>query len=127
VFDENWNVLVVDDFVTMRKIIRNLLKEIGLRKVEEAEDGVSAFKTLQGSTIDLVITDWNMPNGTGLELLRNIRQDDFLKTMPVLLVTAEAKKEQILEAASLGVNGYIIKPFTAETLKEKIEKIMDAQ
>lgn len=126
-FDENWNVLVVDDFVTMRKIIRNLLKEIGLRKVEEAEDGVSAFKTLQGSTIDLVITDWNMPNGTGLELLRNIRQDDFLKTMPVLLVTAEAKKEQILEAASLGVNGYIIKPFTAETLKEKIEKIMDAQ
>jgi len=122
--NEDLRILVVDDFATMRRIIRNLLRDSDLKNVTEAEDGEAALKILQESTIDLVITDWSMPNMTGIDLLRSIRADEYLKTIPVLLVTAEAKREQILEAVTLGVNGYIIKPFTAETLKEKLEKIL---
>jgi len=116
--------LVVDDFSTMRRIVRNLLKELGFIKVEEAEDGVMALQKLRGSNFDFVVTDWNMPNLTGIELLKSIRADAQLKSLPVLMITAEAKKENIVEAAQAGASGYIVKPFTAATLDEKLSKIM---
>lgn len=116
--------LVVDDFSTMRRIVRNLLKELGFVKVEEAEDGVTALQKLRGGNFDFVVTDWNMPNMTGIELLKNIRADAQLKSLPVLMITAEAKKENIVEAAQAGASGYIVKPFTAATLDEKLSKIM---
>lgn len=116
--------LVVDDFSTMRRIVRNLLKELGFVKVEEAEDGVMALQKLRGGNFDFVVTDWNMPNMTGIELLKNIRADAQLKGLPVLMITAEAKKENIVEAAQNGASGYIVKPFTAATLDEKLSKIM---
>jgi two-component system chemotaxis response regulator CheY len=116
--------LVVDDFSTMRRIVRNLLKELGFVKVEEAEDGVMALQKLKGGGFDFVVTDWNMPNMTGIELLKAIRADAQLKTLPVLMITAEAKKENIVEAAQAGASGYIVKPFTAATLDEKLSKIM---
>ena len=116
--------LVVDDFSTMRRIVRNLLKELGFIKVEEAEDGVMALQKLRGSNFDFVVTDWNMPNMTGIELLKSIRADAQLKSLPVLMITAEAKKENIVEAAQSGASGYIVKPFTAATLDEKLSKIM---
>jgi two-component system, chemotaxis family, chemotaxis protein CheY len=116
--------LVVDDFSTMRRIVRNLLKELGYVKVEEAEDGVMALQKLQGGGFDFVVTDWNMPNMTGIELLKKIRADAGLKSLPVLMITAEAKKENIIEAAQAGASGYIVKPFTAATLDEKLGKIM---
>jgi len=117
--------LVVDDFPTMRRIIRNLLKELGYHEVEEAEDGQNALNTLRGSKFDFVISDWNMPVMTGIDLLKNIRADAALKALPVLMVTAEAKKENILEAAQNGASGYIVKPFTAATLNEKLTKILE--
>ncbi|GIX37353.1 MAG: response regulator [Silanimonas sp.] len=118
-------ILVVDDFSTMRRIVKNLLADLGLTNVAEAEDGGVAFTMLKQGGFDFVVTDWNMPGVTGIELLKMIRADEKLKTLPVLMVTAEAKREQIIEAAQAGVNGYIIKPFTAATLKEKIDKIFE--
>ena len=118
-------ILVVDDFPTMRRIIRNLLKDLGFENVDEAEDGVMAFDKLQASSFDLVVSDWNMPNMDGLELLKKIRADDTLSSMPVLMVTAEAKKENIIAAAQAGASGYVVKPFTAATLEEKLNKIFE--
>ncbi len=123
---ENTQVLVVDDFSTMRRIVRNLLKELGFANVQEAEDGVDALNKLRGEQFDFVVSDWNMPNMTGIELLRTIRADESLKHLPVLMVTAEAKKENIIEAAKAGASGYVVKPFTAATLDEKLKKIFAA-
>ncbi len=121
--DKNMKFLVVDDFSTMRRIVRNLLKELGFPNVDEAEDGVVALQKLRGSDFDFVISDWNMPNMDGLALLRNIRSDEALKKIPLLMVTAEAKKENIVAAAQAGASGYVVKPFTAATLDEKLNKI----
>lgn len=119
------NILVVDDFPTMRRIIRNLLGELGFSNIEEADDGATALPMLKTGKFDYLITDWNMPKMPGIELLKAVRADSSnISKMPILLVTAEAKREQIVEAAQAGVNGYIIKPFTAGTLKEKLEKTM---
>jgi two-component system, chemotaxis family, chemotaxis protein CheY len=118
-------ILVVDDFSTMRRIIKNLLKDLGFTNVQEADDGNTALPMLQQGDFDFVITDWNMPGMQGIDLLRAIRSDDSLKHLPVLMVTAEAKKEQIVAAAQAGVNGYVVKPFTAATLKEKLDKIFE--
>jgi two-component system chemotaxis response regulator CheY len=115
--------LVVDDFSTMRRIVRNLLKELGFTNVDEAEDGDAALAKLRGGGFDFVISDWNMPNMTGLDLLKQVRSDPALKHLPVLMVTAEAKKENIIEAAQAGASGYVVKPFTAATLDEKLKKI----
>ena len=116
-------ILVVDDFSTMRRIIKNLLKDLGFSNIQEADDGSTALPMLQQGDFDFVVTDWNMPGMQGIDLLRAIRADDKLKRLPVLMVTAEAKKEQIVAAAQAGVNGYVVKPFTAATLKEKLDKI----
>ena len=121
--DQNMRFLVVDDFSTMRRIVRNLLKELGFSNVDEAEDGQVALHKLKNSQFDFVVTDWNMPNMTGLELLKAIRADAQLKHLPVMMVTAEAKKENIIEAATAGASGYIVKPFTAATLDEKLKKV----
>jgi two-component system chemotaxis response regulator CheY len=118
-------ILVVDDFSTMRRIIKNLLKDLGFTNIQEADDGNTALPMLQQGDFDFVVTDWNMPGMQGIDLLRAIRADEKLKRTPVLMVTAEAKKEQIIAAAQAGVNGYVIKPFTAATLKEKLTKIFD--
>jgi len=123
VADSNMKFLVVDDFSTMRRIVRNLLKELGFSNVHEAEDGVDALKKLRAESFDFVVSDWNMPNMTGIDLLREIRKDDALKHLPVLMVTAEAKKENIIEAAQAGASGYVVKPFTSVTLDEKLKKI----
>lgn len=122
--DKNIRFLVVDDFSTMRRIIRNLLKDLGFNNVEEAEDGAMALKKLRDSNFDFVVSDWNMPNMDGLTMLQNVRADEALKDIPVLMVTAEAKKENIIAAAQAGANGYIVKPFTAATLDEKLNKII---
>ena len=119
--------LVVDDFSTMRRIIKNLLHDLGYTNVTEADDGATALPVLQAGGIDFLITDWNMPGMPGLDLLKAVRADEKLKGMPVLMLTAEAKREQIVEAAQAGVNGYVIKPFTAITLKEKIDKILESR
>ena len=121
--DPNMKFLVVDDFSTMRRIVRNLLKELGFSNVYEAEDGVDALKKLRADTFDFVVSDWNMPNMTGIELLIEIRKDEALKHLPVLMVTAEAKKENIIAAAQAGASGYVVKPFTSVTLDEKLKKI----
>jgi len=121
--DPNTKFLVVDDFSTMRRIVRNLLKELGFHNVDEAEDGVDALGKLRGGGYQFVVSDWNMPNMTGLDLLKNIRADAALKALPVLMVTAEAKKENIVAAAQAGASGYVVKPFTAATLDEKLNKI----
>jgi two-component system chemotaxis response regulator CheY len=123
---ENTKFLVVDDFSTMRRIVRNLLKELGFVNVQEAEDGVDALNKLRGEPFDFVVSDWNMPNMTGIDLLRAIRADATLKHLPVLMVTAEAKKENIIQAAQAGASGYVVKPFTAATLDEKLKKIFAA-
>ena len=119
--------LVVDDFSTMRRIIKNLLNDIGYQDVSEADDGATALPMLQAGNFDFLITDWNMPGMPGIELLKAVRADAKLAKIPVLMLTAEAKREQIVEAAQAGVSGYVIKPFTAVTLKEKIDKILDAR
>jgi len=121
----NLKFLVVDDFSTMRRIIRNLLKELGYSNVDEAEDGQSALGKLKRETFDFVITDWNMPGLDGLQLLQAVRGDDSLSSLPVLMVTAEAKKENIIAAAQAGASGYIVKPFTSATLDEKLSKIFE--
>ena len=119
--------LVVDDFSTMRRIIKNFLTDLGYTNVSEADDGKTALPVLKSGVVDFLITDWNMPGMPGLELLKEVRNDPATKKLPVLLVTAEAKREQIVEAAQAGVNGYVVKPFTAQTLKEKIDKILASQ
>ena len=121
----NFKFLVVDDFSTMRRIVRNLLKELGFHNVEEAEDGAIALSRLKSGGIDFVVTDWNMPNMDGLTLLQSIRADPALKHLPVLMITAEAKKENIIAAAQAGASGYIVKPFTSATLAEKMNKIFE--
>ncbi len=121
---KNLRFLVVDDFSTMRRIVKNLLNDLGYANVAEADDGNSALPMLQAGGIDFLVTDWNMPGMPGLDLLKAVRADPKLAKMPVLMLTAEAKREQIIEAAQAGVNGYVIKPFTAITLKEKIDKIL---
>ncbi|MGH8214877.1 MAG: chemotaxis response regulator CheY [Rhodanobacteraceae bacterium] len=125
--DKNLKILVVDDFSTMRRIIRNLLGELGFgaANIREAEDGTAALAALRAGGIDLVVTDWNMPGMTGIDLLRAIRADAELKSLPVLMVTAENTREQIIAAAQAGVNGYIVKPFTAATLSDKIERVFE--
>ncbi|WP_142808782.1 chemotaxis response regulator CheY [Tepidiphilus olei] len=123
--DDKTRFLVVDDFSTMRRILRNLLKELGYTNVDEAEDGVAALHKLESQPYDFVITDWNMPNMDGLTLLRKIRSNEKLKHLPVLMVTAEAKKENIIAAAQAGASGYIVKPFTAAVLAEKIDRIFE--
>lgn len=117
--------LVVDDFSTMRRIVRNLLKELGFANVDEAEDGQIALQKLQGGGFEFVVTDWNMPNMDGLTLLKHVRSSPTLKHLPVLMITAEAKKENIIAAAQAGASGYIVKPFTAATLNEKMNKIFE--
>jgi len=123
--DRNMKILVVDDFSTMRRIVKNLLQELGFSNIQEADDGATALPMLKAATFDFVVTDWNMPGMTGIDLLKAIRADASLKAIPVLMVTAENSREQIIEAAQSGVNGYIVKPFTAITLKEKIDRIFD--
>ncbi|CAM2981197.1 chemotaxis response regulator CheY [Shewanella loihica] len=118
-------ILVVDDFSTMRRIIKNLLRDLGFNNTQEADDGSTALPMLQKGDFDFVVTDWNMPGMQGIDLLKAIRADDNLKHIPVLMVTAEAKREQIIAAAQAGVNGYVVKPFTAATLKEKLDKIFE--
>jgi two-component system, chemotaxis family, chemotaxis protein CheY len=124
---QNLNFLVVDDFSTMRRIIKNLLQDLGYVNVTEADDGNTALPLLKEGNFDFLITDWNMPGMPGLELLKHVRADSRLGKLPVLMLTAEAKREQIVEAAQAGVSGYVIKPFTAATLKEKIDKILAAR
>jgi two-component system chemotaxis response regulator CheY len=121
--NKDMKILIVDDFSTMRRITKNLLRELGFNNTHEADDGLTALPMLQAGDFDFLITDWNMPGMEGLELLKIVRKDPNLKTTPVLMVTAESKRELIMEAAKSGVNGYIVKPFTAATLKEKIDKI----
>ena len=121
--DGNMKILIVDDFSTMRRIVKNLLNDLGYSNTTEADDGKTAWPLLQAGEFDFVVTDWNMPGMTGIDLLKSIRGDARLAKLPVLMVTAEAQRDQIIEAAKAGVNGYIIKPFTAVTLKEKIDKI----
>ena len=123
--DKNMKILIVDDFSTMRRIIKNLLRDLGYNNTHEADDGNTALPMLKNGDYQFVVTDWNMPGMTGIDLLKAIRADDKLKHLPVLMVTAEAKREQIIEAAQNGVNGYIIKPFTAQTLEEKLGKIFE--
>ncbi len=119
--------LVVDDYSTMRRIVKNLLHDLGYANVAEADDGKTALPLLQNGSFDFLITDWNMPGMPGLDLLKAVRSNEKLKKLPVLMLTAEAKREQIVEAAQAGVSGYVIKPFTAVTLKEKIDKILGSQ
>ncbi len=121
--DAGMRILVVDDFPTMRRIVRNTLKQIGYSNFGEAGDGAEAMEQLSCGGYDFVVTDWNMPNMTGLELIKAIRADAGLKDMPILLVTAEAEKENVIQAAQAGVNNYIVKPFTVATMQEKIESI----
>ncbi len=123
---QNLSFLVVDDFSTMRRIVKNLLNDLGYANVTEADDGNTAWPLLKNGKFDFLITDWNMPGMPGLDLVKHVRADARLAKMPVLMLTAEAKREQIVEAAQAGVSGYVIKPFTAATLKEKIEKILAA-
>jgi len=124
-FDKKMRILVVDDFATMRKVIRNLLRQIGYQEVIEAEDGVSALRELSSQRVDFIISDWNMPNMSGIDFLRAVRANSELSSIPFLMVTAESLKENVVEAVKAGVSNYIVKPFTAEVLNEKIEKIME--
>lgn len=121
--DPNMKILVVDDMVTMRRIVKNILKQLGFANVEEAENGQEALQKLQADSYGFVVSDWNMPVMTGIDMLRAIRADEKLKTTPVLMVTAEAQQSNLVEAVQAGVSNYIVKPFTAETLQEKITKI----
>ena len=121
--DLNMKVMIVDDFATMRRILRNILKQIGFKNIIEADDGKHALKELKKEKVDLIMCDWNMPEMPGIELLKNIRSDDELKEIPFVMVTAEAQKDNILEAVKSGVSNYVVKPFTAETITEKLSKI----
>ncbi len=123
--DKGMKILVVDDFSTMRRIIRNLLRDLGMNNSEEADDGATALPMLKTGKFDFLVTDWNMPIMEGIDLVRAIRADPDLRELPILMVTAEARREQIVAAAEAGVNGYIVKPFTAQTLEQKIAKIFE--
>lgn len=123
--DKNMKILIVDDFSTMRRIIKNLLRDLGFENTAEADDGNTALPMLRTGDFDFLVTDWNMPGMSGIDLLKAVRAEERLASMPVLMVTAEQKREQIVAAANAGVNGYIVKPFTAMTLKEKLEKIFE--
>ncbi len=123
--DKNMKILVVDDFSTMRRIVKNLLRGLGFNNTVEADDGKTALPILEAGGIDFLVTDWNMPGMTGIDLLKTVRANPDLVDLPVLMVTAEAKRDQIILAAQSGVNGYVIKPFTSDTLQEKIEKIFE--
>ncbi|HET6514303.1 MAG TPA: chemotaxis response regulator CheY [Thermodesulfovibrionales bacterium] len=123
--DLKMKILVIDDFSTMRRIVKNILKQLGYENIEEAEDGLQAYTKLKNDAFGFVVSDWNMPNMDGLELLKKVRSDPELKALPVLMVTAEAEKEKVVEAIKAGVNNYIVKPFTAEVLKEKMDKIFE--
>jgi len=122
-YDPNMQVLVVDDFSTMRRIVKNILRQLGFVNIIEADDGTTAWEVLQKQKVDFIVSDWNMPLMTGIELLRKVRADPKLGEMPFLMVTAEAQQENILEAAQARVSNYIVKPFTADTLKKKIDRI----
>ena len=121
--DPNMKILVVDDMLTMRRIVKNIMKQLGFANVEEAENGQEALTKLRAESFGFIISDWNMPVMTGIELLRAVRADEKLKAIPVLMVTAEAQKENLIEAIQAGVSNYIVKPFTAEVLQEKMSKI----
>lgn len=121
--DLSMKVMVVDDFATMRRIVRNILKQIGFSDITEADDGKSAYNQLKREKVDLLLCDWNMPEMSGLELLNKVRADDDLKDIPFVMVTAEAQKQNIIEAVKAGVNSYIVKPFTADTVIEKLKKV----
>jgi two-component system chemotaxis response regulator CheY len=123
--NKDMKILIVDDFSTMRRIIKNLLRDLGFNNTEEADDGTTALPKLKTGSFDFLITDWNMPGMQGIDLLKAVREDAALADLPVLMVTAESKRDQIVAAAEAGVNGYIVKPFTAQTLKEKIDKIFE--
>jgi two-component system, chemotaxis family, chemotaxis protein CheY len=123
--NKDMKILIVDDFSTMRRIIKNLLRDLGFQNTLEADDGQTALPMLQTGNFDFLVTDWNMPGMQGIDLLKAVRANAKLSSLPVLMVTAESKREQIVEAAQAGVNGYIVKPFTAQTLQEKIEKIFE--
>jgi len=123
--DTKMRILVVDDFSTMRRIVKNILKQLGYTEIEEAEDGVQALAKLREKSCSFIISDWNMPNMSGLDLLKNVRNDEALKHLPFLMVTAESEKDNILAAVGAGVSNYIVKPFTAEVLKEKMEKVLE--
>ncbi|MBI1363355.1 MAG: response regulator [Proteobacteria bacterium] len=122
--DKNMRVLVVDDFQTMRRIIINLLRQLGFNNVTEAQDGRAALERVRAEKIDLIISDWNMPNMTGIDFLKEVRKDAALKGIPFIMVTAEGKKENVIAAVQAGVNNYIVKPFNAATLKEKMTKVI---
>lgn len=124
--NKSLKILVVDDFATMRKVIRNLLKQSGFENVIEADDGTAALKILKSQKVDFIISDWNMPNMSGIELLKAVRADDEIGKLPFLMVTAEALKDNVVTAVKAGVSNYIVKPFTAEVLNEKIEKILES-
>jgi len=123
--DLGLNVLVVDDFATMRRILKKILKEIGFTNISEAEDGAAALRAMKNGDVGLVISDWNMPNMSGLDLLKEVRADEGMKDLPFVMVTAEAQKSRVIEAVQAGVSNYIMKPFTAETVKEKLKKTLD--
>lgn len=123
--DKSMRILIVDDFSTMRRIIKNLLRELGFNNTDEADDGTTALPMLKSGKYDFLVTDWNMPGMQGIDLLKAVRADEKLKGLPVLMVTAESRRDQIVAAAEAGVNGYIVKPFTAETLAQKIDKIFE--
>lgn len=123
--DLKMKILVVDDFSTMRRIVKNLLRQLGYENIDEAEDGAQAYSKLQNGGYGFVVSDWNMPNMDGLELLKKVRNDPELKDLPILMVTAEAEKEKVITAIQAGVNNYVVKPFTGEVLKEKMDKIFE--
>ena len=123
--NKDMKILIVDDFSTMRRIIKNLLRDLGFTNTYEADDGTTGLPMLKNGDFDFLITDWNMPGMTGIELLKAIRSEEKIRNLPILMVTAESKRDQIVLAAEAGVNGYVVKPFTAQTLQEKIEKIFD--
>ncbi len=123
--DKNMKILVVDDFSTMRRIVKNLLNELGFTNIAEADDGKTALPILEKGGVDFLVTDWNMPGMPGIDLLKAVRANPALSSLPVLMVTAEAKREQIMEAVQAGVNGYVVKPFTADTLREKVNKVFE--
>jgi two-component system chemotaxis response regulator CheY len=123
--DSKMKILVVDDFSTMRRIVKNLLRQLGFEQIDEAEDGEQAYSKLQNGGYGFMISDWNMPNMDGLELLKKVRSNPELKELPILMVTAEAEKEKVITAIQAGVNNYVVKPFTGEILKEKMDKIFE--
>jgi two-component system chemotaxis response regulator CheY len=122
--DTSIKILIVDDFATMRRILKNILKQLGFKNIVEADDGTTAWELLENQTVDLIISDWNMPKMTGLELLKKVRADSRYAKTPFLMVTAEAQKQNVIEAVQAGVSNYVVKPFTAEAISDKLEKVL---